>query len=184
MIVSLSSWKHALARQRPCLLPGWCSAQRIKIQIISGGNYSMIQRCPRRGRMWNAGDNLICCMCSDLLKSNILVGLVLRTRCKISARIPHQSRLTPCQLQLRAKSRRKAAVALCTRLRAQSPGEAIAPAALRTLNDHLQIFDSPKIPPKPFRREFFYPQIVIPKLSFLVFCGTMVCREYLGEELS
>ena len=138
MIVSLSSWKHALARQHPCLLPGWCSAQRIKIRIIAGGNYSMIQRCPRRGQMWNAGDNLICGICSDLLKSNILVGLVLRTGCKISARIPHQSRLTPCQLQLRAKSRRKAAVALCTRLRAQSPGEAIAPAALSMLNDHIR----------------------------------------------
>ena len=87
--------------------------------------------------MWNAGDNPICGTCSGLLKSNILAGLVLRTGRRISARIPHQSRLTPCQLQLRAKSRRKAAVALCTRLRAQSPGEAIAPAALSTLNDHL-----------------------------------------------
>ena len=53
------------------------------------------RRCPRRGRMWNAGDNVICGTYSDLLKSNILVGLVLRTKLEISTRIPHQSRLTP-----------------------------------------------------------------------------------------
>ena len=35
----------ALARERHRFPRGWCSAQRIKIQMIAGGNHTIIYSC-------------------------------------------------------------------------------------------------------------------------------------------